>query len=263
MANMSETSDQKNGGWYPVALSGGVPTGTSNGTHLFGEEIVVWRDGEGMPHVWEDRCPHRGMRLSFGFVRRDRIACLYHGWQYGTDGRCLAIPAHPDLKVPPTITVWRHSCHEALGMIWAHLREAADTPSLPDGIDGGSFLPVRSIHVDCPAETLAGKFAASEPSPFNCGGADAEATRKVRRLGPLVIMTIAKGHLSDTLVGGMQPLGVNRAALHLLVAVAEDEREYVDDARLHYARFAEALRNRLERKIIAGGQSPATGSHAR
>ena len=260
---MAAASPHETGGWYPVALSGGVPTGTSNGTHLFGEEIVVWRDADGAPHIWEDRCPHRGMRLSFGFVRGDRIACLYHGWQYGTDGRCLAIPAHPDLKVPPTITVWRHSCHEALGMIWAHLREATDTPTLPADFDGSAFLPVRSIHVDCAAETLAEAFAASEPRPFNYGGPDAEAKRTVQRLGPLIIMTIPKAPFRDTLAGGIQPLGANRSALHLLVAVAEAEREYSDGARLHYARFAEALRDRLEREIIAGGQAPATGSHAR
>ena len=88
-------------GWHAVALAGGVETGTSTGTHLFGEEIVVWRDATGAAHAWEDRCPHRGMRLSMGFVRSDRIACLYHGWQYGTDGHCLYIPAHPEIQVPP------------------------------------------------------------------------------------------------------------------------------------------------------------------
>ena len=45
--------------WYAVSLSNGVPTGTSSGTYLFGEEIVVWRDGNAAPHVWVDRCPHR------------------------------------------------------------------------------------------------------------------------------------------------------------------------------------------------------------
>ena len=100
---MAAASPHETGGWYPVALSGGVPTGTSNGTHLFGEEIVVWRDADGAPHIWEDRCPHRGMRLSFGFVRGEALNCLYHGWQYGTAGSCQKIPAHPDLVVPNTI----------------------------------------------------------------------------------------------------------------------------------------------------------------
>ena len=115
-------------GWHAVALSNDVEPGSSNGTHLFGEEIVVWRDGAGVPHVWVDRCPHRGMRLSYGYVRADRIACLYHGWQYGTDGRCLRIPAHPDIEPPASIVVWRHSCREAMDLIFARLGEAIDAP---------------------------------------------------------------------------------------------------------------------------------------
>src|SRR5436305_10835578 len=118
-------------GWYPVSLTGGLDPGTSNGTGLFGREIVVWRDAGGGPHVWEDRCPHRGMRLSFGLVRADRIACLYHGWQFGAAGQCLAIPAHPGLDVPASITVTRHSCREAIGLLCAHFGEATDAPAIP------------------------------------------------------------------------------------------------------------------------------------
>src|SRR4029079_3425793 len=95
------TNDRR--GWHAVSLSNGVPAGSSNGTYLFGEEIVVWRDATGAPHVWVDRCPHRGMRLSYGFVRADRIACLYHGWQYGTDGHCLAIIAFPIVQSTSSI----------------------------------------------------------------------------------------------------------------------------------------------------------------
>jgi Rieske [2Fe-2S] domain len=31
--------------------------------------VVVWRGQDGKVHAWEDWCPHRGMRLSFGFAR--------------------------------------------------------------------------------------------------------------------------------------------------------------------------------------------------
>ena len=66
--------------WYPVALSNGIEPGRSAGTRLFDQELCIWRDTEGTAHAWEDRCPHRGMRLSFGFVRGDRIACLSLSW---------------------------------------------------------------------------------------------------------------------------------------------------------------------------------------
>ena len=106
--------------WYCVAVSEGLEPGTSAGTRLFDKEIVVWRDSNGAAHAWEDRCPHRGMRLSFGFVRGDRIACLYHGWQYDAGGQCRHIPAHPDLKVPDTIRTTAYPCRERLAMVWIY-----------------------------------------------------------------------------------------------------------------------------------------------
>ncbi len=101
--------------WYPVALSEMIPAGTSAGVVIDGAEIVVWRDTSGAAHTWEDRCPHRGMKLSFGFVRGDHIACLYHGWEYDTGGTCRYIPAHPQLEVPKTICVKTYGVAEAGG----------------------------------------------------------------------------------------------------------------------------------------------------
>ena len=119
-------------GWIPVALSSSIEMGTSAGTRIFGEERVVWRDDKGNVHVWEDRCPHRGMRMSFGFVRGDLIACLYHGWRYDRTGQCSHIPAHPDLDVPKTIKVPTFKAEEAGGIIWCK----------PTDEDGNSPLPL-------------------------------------------------------------------------------------------------------------------------
>ena len=211
--------------------------------HLLGEEIVVWRDGTGAAHIWEDRCPHRGMRLSFGFVRVDRIACLYHGWQYGTDGRCLYIPAHPDLKVPPSIVTWRHACAEVAGMIWAHLREASDEPSMPAEAAGRTLVPVRSIHIDRPAAMVADRMASVDLAPFRTELATG-GRRTCRRDGALVIINTTKGSVAESLIAGVQPIDDSRCALHLVVAASTDD--YRGAGQLHFARFAETLRAEME-----------------
>jgi phenylpropionate dioxygenase-like ring-hydroxylating dioxygenase large terminal subunit len=123
-----------------VALSRDVPSSTSIGVRVDGIEYVVWRDANGSAHIWEDRCPHRGMKLSLGFVRGDRIACLYHGWEYGTDGVCQKIPAHPDLPVPDSITVGTFGVVERGGLIWL-AAEASDIEVAP-------LHPVRSMMVE-------------------------------------------------------------------------------------------------------------------
>ena len=136
--------------WCAVALSADLEPGMSVGTRIDGAELAVWRDRSGQAHVWEDRCPHRGMRLSFGFVRDDRLACLYHGWQFDGTGRCRLIPAHPALVVPGTIRATSYDCIERLGMIWTRIAapgEAADMQEVP-------AAGVRSIAIGCDASCL-------------------------------------------------------------------------------------------------------------
>jgi len=135
-------------GWVPVALSSSIEAATSAGAVVEGSEIVVWRDNSGVVHVWEDRCPHRGMRMSFGFVRGDHIACLYHGWQYDAGGQCRYIPAHPTLDVPSTIKVPTYVSQEKYGIVWA---TASPDAAMPDIGPAVGSTPVRSLYVDCSA----------------------------------------------------------------------------------------------------------------
>jgi phenylpropionate dioxygenase-like ring-hydroxylating dioxygenase large terminal subunit len=139
-------------GWIPIALGTDVPTGATRGAVLEGRELVIWRGADGEAHVWEDRCPHRGMRLSFGFVRENALNCLYHGWQYGAGAQCMRIPAHPDLTVPASIRANAYTVAEAGWMIWTRLDRAGDGPvlDLPTSIE-----PLASIAVDAGPEAIA------------------------------------------------------------------------------------------------------------
>ncbi|WP_395821173.1 Rieske 2Fe-2S domain-containing protein [Devosia sp.] len=127
--------------WTPIALSRDVPDGVTRAVCLEGSELVIWR-GAGEAHVWEDRCPHRGMRLSLGFVRDGALNCLYHGWQYGASSSCVRIPAHPDLIVPPTIKANAYPTREAGGLIWVGKQGAGALPALP-----ATRTPVLSLAV--------------------------------------------------------------------------------------------------------------------
>ena len=71
--------------WYPVAPSWQVRNAPVGITRL-GESIVLWRDGAGKVHALEDRCPHRGARLSLGWNLGERVACWYHGIQIDGSG---------------------------------------------------------------------------------------------------------------------------------------------------------------------------------
>ncbi|MCD2172450.1 Rieske (2Fe-2S) protein [Rhizobium sp. C4] len=212
--------------WSPVALSNMVDPSTSTGAVVNGAELVVWRDSSGKAHVWEDRCPHRGMRMSFGFVRGDHLACLYHGWQYDTAGQCRHIPAHPQLDVPQTIRMQTFASAERNGIIWAGSTTEADPALLPAEIAG--LVPVRSLYADCTMEKALAILAAT-PLP---GVSDAPK-----------IETISENYISLTagatrLLVAIQSMGDAKLALHLMA------NEGAPIAAL--ARYAQALRLALE-----------------
>ena len=134
--------------WIAVGLSVDLEAGTLTGTRIDGQEIVLWRDGDGIARAWVDRCPHRGLRLSLGFVRNGRLGCLYHGWQFDGAGICRSFPAHPELPVPENIRVAGFPCVEAAGFVWV----CTGTPG-PAPADAPA-VPVRSLHIHAPAASL-------------------------------------------------------------------------------------------------------------
>ena len=122
--------------YIPVSLSGGVEPGARTGTSVNGLPVVVWRGADGSVRAWPDRCPHRGMRLSFGFVRRNALVCIYHGWSFGLpdeagapgDAHCLSVPAHPGMTPPGKATIPALPVAEALGMIWVGTSQGDNQP---------------------------------------------------------------------------------------------------------------------------------------
>ncbi|MFN3636435.1 MAG: Rieske 2Fe-2S domain-containing protein [Rhizobium rhizophilum] len=214
--------------WIPVALSADIEAGTSAGTLVNGEERVVWRDDKGAVHVWEDRCPHRGMRMSFGFVRGDHIACLYHGWRYDTGGQCRYIPAHPDLEVPQTIKVPTFAATERAGIIWMAPEgtDMADLSGLSETAE-----PVRSLLLDLSANAALLAVTAAPP----------EGYRPVSSAPDTV--TLQGNDVTVFIVA--QPRDAGRTALHITVTGDTSAA-----TRRALVLWATDLRNRLEAQAM-------------
>jgi nitrite reductase/ring-hydroxylating ferredoxin subunit len=222
------------GNWHPVGLSHSLEAGSSAGTRLLARELVVWRDTSAVAHVWEDRCPHRGMKLSFGFVRGDHIACLYHGWQYDRGGYCQYIPAHPDLDVPKTFKVPAYATHERGGMIWTSLSEnSADLPE-----DCGDTLPLRSLYLCCTKDAAIAVLGTVSLTPFvSQGRADTIVNRVTETL-----YEVSAGQ--DRLLVGVQAIADDRTALHLAICGSPDL--YEGRGQRHFLDWALRLRYLME-----------------
>ncbi|MBA4797826.1 MAG: Rieske (2Fe-2S) protein [Rhizobiales bacterium] len=214
--------------WIPVALSADIEAGTSAGTLVNGDERVVWRDDKGAVHVWEDRCPHRGMRMSFGFVRGDHIACLYHGWRYDTGGQCRYIPAHPDLEVPKTIKVPTFAAIERAGIVWMAPEgaDAADLSTLPQ-----TAQAVRSLYLDMTAQAALTAVTSALPEGYSVGATSAS--------------TVTLQGNGTTVLIAAQSRDAERSALHVTVT-----GDISTTTRRSLTLWATDLRNRLEARSM-------------
>ncbi len=107
--------------WHVVARAVDVGQDQPFATALLDQRIVLWRSN-GSLMAWRDQCPHRGTRLSLGEIRDgDTLSCPYHGWRFDTSGRCVMMPAHPDMKPSPRARTTVYRVLERYGLIWVSL----------------------------------------------------------------------------------------------------------------------------------------------
>jgi nitrite reductase/ring-hydroxylating ferredoxin subunit len=195
-------------------LAGGVMRGV-----CAGQEVAIWRSAAGHVSAWNDRCPHRGMRLSHGFVRGETLSCIYHGWVYSTNGGCRRIPAHPDLVPPAAIRTEVFACADADGVIWVALPGTTSAvPALPD------LRPLRSLTF-C---TVAARLAQAVP----------ELTGADRLTGRVSV----NGHGVDLCLL-LQDAGDGLTTVHALCAPQADG--------VAVSRWLESLRRRVEAGVAA------------
>jgi phenylpropionate dioxygenase-like ring-hydroxylating dioxygenase large terminal subunit len=121
--------------WHPVAYADALTA--PHATMLLDEPLVLWRDARGAVHAFRDVCVHRGTALSLGRVEGDEIVCAYHGWRYGADGACTAIPQLADpTRVPARARARAYAARERYGIVWVALEAPAraipDVPELDD-----------------------------------------------------------------------------------------------------------------------------------
>ena len=89
---------------------------------ILGEDIILFRNQDGNVAVLEDRCCHRNVNLSLGYLNTNTIVCGYHGWEYDKDGSCVKIPSQlPGDKIPPTAKIKSYPVKDFNKWVWVFL----------------------------------------------------------------------------------------------------------------------------------------------
>ena len=120
--------------WYCVRSAGLLPQGAMEAVTLLGEQIVIGRRRDLRLFALRDRCPHRGAPLSEGSFDGSAVTCPFHGWRFGADGRCRAMPTlvDDDPTDPTTVRVASFPISESDGNIWVYAgANPADAPPVP------------------------------------------------------------------------------------------------------------------------------------
>jgi phthalate 4,5-dioxygenase oxygenase subunit len=118
--------------WIPALLARELPQPDCPPVRvtLLGERLVAFRDSAGRVGLVEEFCPHRRASLWFGRNEEGGLRCVYHGWKFDVEGRCLEQMNEPEpfchkvhLTAYPTVELGE--------VVWAYLGPREKMPPPP------------------------------------------------------------------------------------------------------------------------------------
>src|SRR6476619_3041139 len=110
--------------WQPACLSSELsePDGAPLRVRLLGEDLIAFRDTEGRIGLVDAYCPHRRAPMFYGRNEECGLRCVYHGWKFNVDGRCIDVPAlPPGNPFVDKVRIKSYPTYEKGGVIFAYM----------------------------------------------------------------------------------------------------------------------------------------------
>ncbi|MEQ6900933.1 Rieske 2Fe-2S domain-containing protein [Nocardioides sp. YIM 152588] len=105
-------------GWHCLGLARDFADGKPHQVMAFGTKLVVWSDTQGDLKVLDGYCRHMGGDLTQGTVKGDHIACPFHDWRWGGDGRCKEIPYARRVPLRARTATWPTMVQDGMLFVW-------------------------------------------------------------------------------------------------------------------------------------------------
>lgn len=121
--------------WQPALLTSELPEkdGAPKRVRLLGEDLIAFRDSHGTVGLVDAYCPHRRAPLFFGRNEECGIRCVYHGWKFDADGKCVDLPSETENSpMKATVRLKSYPTVEKAGIVWAYLGPKEVMPGPPD-----------------------------------------------------------------------------------------------------------------------------------
>jgi len=256
--------------WHPVATEHDVATRSLFRGKLLGHEIVVWRADDGFVNVWENRCLHRGVRLSIGSNTGSELVCRYHAWRYANrSAGCTYIPAHPADSPARTITNKTFPSVQKYGLIWTAHDPHGDVPNIPvldrtildDTRGSDDVLGLRNVAVNASVPLVLEHLAqhrflpsATIGSSSDVGADLAAADMTADVSDYTVTLTATSGHAESTVVFFVQPVDSARSVIRPVLAETASNPTVI--LRHHAAALARFVRSIESAAAETAAQAP-------
>jgi 5,5'-dehydrodivanillate O-demethylase len=136
--------------WQPVYHSIDLAPGRAVTIRIMSEDFTLYRGEGGQPHLVDAVCPHRGTRLSSGWIEGDDLRCFYHGWKFAADGSCIEQPAEENAFCAK-VSLRSYPLREYLGLVFAFLGEGAlpEFPTHPEFEHFDGMVEIDSYSREC------------------------------------------------------------------------------------------------------------------
>jgi vanillate O-demethylase monooxygenase subunit len=109
--------------WYVAAWAYELIDGKLLARTLLDQPMVFYKSESNKVVALEDRCCHRGARLSKGRREGECLRCMYHGLKFDPDGKCVQIPGQD--TIPPQLGVRSFPVLERDQLIWVWMGDPA------------------------------------------------------------------------------------------------------------------------------------------
>ncbi len=119
--------------WYVAAFAKELPKAKMKPIVLCDEPLLLLRSAQGTVSAMRNVCPHHGPPLHHGKFDGQNVQCHYHGWKFGTDGRCTSIPAlsSEQAHIGSCLCNKTYPCLEKQGLIWVFIGDRETPPDAP------------------------------------------------------------------------------------------------------------------------------------
>ena len=237
--------------WFPVCASQDVPVGHIFEAELLGQELAVWRGSAGTVNVWENRCPHRGMRLTVGSALGAELRCAYHGYRFADgSGQCQSVPAQLDRSPPRSLCVKTYRTFERGGLIWTRLREDDPTDTVAPELDFPTTV-LYSVVIRADAVALSEHLALYRfrPSAALVGPESADESCVTSIIDAYSYRSVATNQeMTSEVRLFTQPVDAHSTGVHGILLGVLDQAQRLQTLR-HHAELLTDLRDTIERRV--------------